>query len=60
VVDAFTEGNFLETISVELDPKVKMDKLQVRIYSAGKLPKGHPGFTMDGDSFFFVDELKIK
>jgi len=60
VVDAFTEGNFLETITVELDPKVKMDKLQVRIYSAGRLPKGHPGFTMDGDSFFFVDELKIK
>jgi len=60
VVDAFTEGNFLETITVKLDPKVKIDKLEVRIHSAGKLPEGHPGFTMDGDAFFFVDELKIK
>jgi predicted alpha-1,2-mannosidase len=59
-VDAFTEGNFLETITVKLDERVKIDKLEVRIYSAGKLPKGHQGHTMVGDAFFFVDELKIK
>jgi hypothetical protein len=59
-VDAFTEEHFLETITVKLDERVKIDKLEVRIYSAGKLPEGHQGFTMDGDAFFFVDEFKIK
>ena len=62
--DAFTEGNFLETITVKLDKsarrpggKIKTDKLQIKIYSAGKLPKGHQGHAMGGDAFFFVDEL---
>jgi hypothetical protein len=59
-VDAFIEGNFLETIEVKLDRKTRTNKLQIKIYSAGKLPEGHPGFTMGGDAFFFVDELKIK
>lgn len=57
--DAFTEGNFLETLTVKLDKRVKTDKLQIKIYSAGKLPKGHPGHTMDGDAFFFVDEIMV-
>jgi predicted alpha-1,2-mannosidase len=62
--DVFTEGNFLETITVKLDKstprsegKIKTNKLQIKIYSAGKLPKGHQGYSMDGDAFFFVDEL---
>ncbi|PCJ65180.1 MAG: alpha-mannosidase [Bacteroidetes bacterium] len=55
--DAFLEGAFLENITVNLDKRIKTDKLQVKIYSAGKLPEGHPGFTMDGDAFFFVDEI---
>jgi hypothetical protein len=65
-VDAFTEGNFLETITVKLDETalfggiLKTNKLQLNVYSAGKLPEGHQGFTMDGDAFFFVDEFKIK
>jgi predicted alpha-1,2-mannosidase len=58
--DAFTEGNFLETIKVKLDRNTKTNKLQILIYSAGKLPEGHQGHTMGGDAFFFVDELKIK
>lgn len=58
-VDAFTEGNFLETISVHLNKKIQTDKLQVKIYSAGKLPKGHQGYSMGGDSFFFVDEINV-
>ena len=58
--DAFTEGNFLETITVDLDRKTRTNKLQIKIYSAGKLPEGHQGQTMGGDAFFFVDELKIK
>jgi len=57
--DAFTQDNFLETITIKLDKKVKADKLQIKIYSAGKLPKGHPGHTMDGDAFFFVDEITV-
>jgi hypothetical protein len=59
-VDAFTGGNFLETITVDLDRKTRTNKLQIKIYSAGKLPEGHQGHTMGGDAFFFVDELKIK
>ena len=62
--DAFTEGNFLETITVKLDTsarrsggEIKTNKLQIKIYSAGKLPKGHQGHAMGGDAFFFVDEL---
>jgi hypothetical protein len=58
--DAFTGGNFLETITVKLDRKTRTSKLQIKIYSAGKLPEGHPGFTMGGNAFFFVDELEIK
>jgi hypothetical protein len=58
--DAFTEGNFLETIKVKLDRNTKTNKLQIKIYSAGKLPEGHQGHTMGGDAFFFVDELEIK
>ena len=58
--DAFTEGIFLETITVKLDRKTRTNKLQIKIYSAGKLPEGHQGQTMGGDAFFFVDELKIK
>jgi predicted alpha-1,2-mannosidase len=57
--NAFTEGNFLETFIIQLDKRVKTDKLQIKIYSAGKLPKGHPGHTMDGDAFFFVDEISV-
>jgi len=58
--DAFTEGNFLETITVKLDRNTRTNKLQIKIYSAGKLPEGHQGHTMGGDAFFFVDELEIK
>ena len=58
-VDAFAEGNFLETISVHLNKKIQTDKLQIKIYSAGKLPKGHQGYSMGGDSFFFVDEINV-
>ena len=58
-VDAFAEGNFLETISVHLNKKIQTDKLQIKIYSAGKLPKGHQGYSMSGDSFFFVDEINV-
>ncbi|MDA8886077.1 GH92 family glycosyl hydrolase [Bacteroidia bacterium] len=59
-VDAFTDGNFLETLSVKLKRVINTDNLQVKIYSAGKLPKGHQGHSMGGDGFFFVDEISIR
>ena len=72
-VDAFTEGNF--TQKVVLKPvgtalqgssykktqgsSYRTDKIKIVVHSAGKLPEGHPGHTMDGDSFFFVDEIEV-
>lgn len=57
---ADAEVVFTDTWNLKLDKKVRTDRIQVKIYSAGKLPKGHPGFTMNGDSFFFVDEISVK
>ncbi|MGB1037941.1 MAG: alpha-mannosidase, partial [Bacteroidia bacterium] len=51
---------YTDTLKLKLKKKVRTDQLQVKIYSAGKLPEGHPGFTMNGDSFFFVDEISVK
>lgn len=59
-VDAFTEGTFLKNLSVKLEKEVKTDQLKVKVCSAGKLPPGHPGNTINGDAFFFIDEITIK
>ena len=72
-IDAFAEGNFikkvvLKPVGTALQNGVgtalqgstyRTDKIKIVVHSAGKLPEGHIGFTMDGDAFFFVDEIEI-
>ncbi len=58
-VDAFTDKVVVESIAVDLIKRLKTDKLTIKIYSAGRLPKGHIGYAMQGDSFFFIDEISF-
>lgn len=61
-VNFFEYENFIETIDLELGSTRKKNKFQyikIDVYSAGKLPEGHQGHTMDGDAFFFVDEIEV-
>jgi predicted alpha-1,2-mannosidase len=61
-VDFFQYENFIETIALELGSTRKKNKFQyvkVDVYSAGKFPEGHIGSTMNGDAFFFVDEIEV-
>jgi len=57
-VDALREGNFTHMVKLKI-PKCKSQMVKIVVHSAGKLPEGHPGFTMDGDAFFFIDEIKV-
>ncbi len=57
-VDALREGNFTQMVKLKI-PKCKSQMVKIVVHSAGKLPEGHPGFTMDGDAFFFIDEIKV-
>jgi predicted alpha-1,2-mannosidase len=59
VPNAFTEEVFIESMDIELGKTIKAQNLEIKIFSAGKLPKGHPGHTMDGDAFFFIDEITV-
>ena len=57
-VDALREANFTQMVKLKI-PKCKSQMVKIVVHSAGKLPEGHPGFTMDGDAFFFIDEIKV-
>ena len=65
-IDAFREGNFTQKVILPFVGSrlkacsYKTNKIAIVVHSAGKLPEGHPGCTMDGDAFFFVDEIEVK
>lgn len=59
-VKAFRDGSFIENIEISLDQEVKSSAVQLKVYSAGALPKGHQGYPMQGESFFFIDEISVE
>jgi predicted alpha-1,2-mannosidase len=72
-IDAFAEGNFIKKVVLKPLGAVvqndvgtalqgstyRTDKIKIMVHSAGKLPEGHIGSTMNGDAFFFVDEIEV-
>ena len=64
-IDAFREGIFTQKIILNVGTALqsssyKTDKIKIVVHSAGKLPEGHPGYTMGGDALFFLDEITVK
>jgi hypothetical protein len=48
----------MKNFSAVLPSGVSTQRIKIKAYNYGKLPKWHQGFG--GDAFIFVDELEVK